>query len=188
MRKKPGSTSGDPDAELLDLFPQRLGPALQGELGGPVGAAEPPETMPAVEVMVTMWPDRCRRMTGRTARVTFSGPKKFVSICARNCSGLISSKYPAWKFPALLTRTSMRPNRSIAARTADVDRAVSVMSSRDGQEVVVLADRRDDVRRPHVRWRRRDPGGECRLAMSTPMPRPAPVMSQTLVSVISCLR
>ena len=31
-------------------------------------------------------PLRCLRMTGRTARVTFSGPKKFVSICARNCS------------------------------------------------------------------------------------------------------
>ena len=38
------------------------------------------------------WPERCARMTGRTARVTFSGPKKFVSIWARNCSGLMFSK------------------------------------------------------------------------------------------------
>jgi hypothetical protein len=42
-----------------------------------------------------MWPLRWPRITGRIARVTFSGPKKLVSICCRNCCGLISSKKPA---------------------------------------------------------------------------------------------
>ena len=52
-------------------------------------------TRPAVELMVMTWPLRCFRMIGRIARVTLSGPKKFVSICLRYCSGLISSKKPA---------------------------------------------------------------------------------------------
>ena len=42
--------------------------------------------------MVTTWPLRCARMTGSTARVTLSGPKKLVSIWARNWASLISSK------------------------------------------------------------------------------------------------
>ena len=45
--------------------------------------------------MVTTWPERCSRITGSTARVTFNGPKKLVSICARNWASLISSKKPA---------------------------------------------------------------------------------------------
>jgi hypothetical protein len=36
--------------------------------------------MPAVEEMVITRPDRCRRITGSTARVTFIGPKSSVSI------------------------------------------------------------------------------------------------------------
>jgi hypothetical protein len=33
-----------------------------------------------------------RRMIGRTARVTFIGPKRLVSNCRRICAGEISSK------------------------------------------------------------------------------------------------
>ena len=54
-------------------------------------------------------------MTGSTARVTFIGPKRFVSIWRSICSGVSSSKKPAKKLPALLTSTSMPPNRSTAA-------------------------------------------------------------------------
>ena len=49
-------------------------------------------TRPAVEVMVMTWPARCSRMIGRTARVTFIGPKRLVSNCRRICAGEISSK------------------------------------------------------------------------------------------------
>ena len=51
--------------------------------------------MPAVEEIVTTSPERWARMTGSTARVTFSGPNRLVSICARKSSGVISSKNPA---------------------------------------------------------------------------------------------
>jgi hypothetical protein len=58
-------------------------------------------------------------MTGSTARVTFNGPKRFVSTCALKSPGLISSKNPAMKLPALLTRTSTRtkPCTHTPART-----------------------------------------------------------------------
>jgi hypothetical protein len=35
-------------------------------------------TIPAVEEIVMMWPERWLRMTGRTARVTFIGPMMLV--------------------------------------------------------------------------------------------------------------
>src|SRR5215207_6324339 len=39
--------------------------------------------------------NRRSRMTGSTARVTFTGPNRLVSTCARKSSGVISSKNPA---------------------------------------------------------------------------------------------
>ena len=51
--------------------------------------------MPAVEEMATTSPERWERMTGSTARVTFIGPNRVVSICARMSAGLSSSKNPA---------------------------------------------------------------------------------------------
>ena len=100
---------------------------------------------PAVELMVTTSPERWARMTGRTARVTFSGPNRLVSTWARKSSGVISSKKPAWKLPALLTRTSIAAealDRRVdgglhAGRVGDVQR--------DGQQVVVVAERRGDL-------------------------------------------
>ena len=62
--------------------------------------------MPAVEEMVITRPERWARSCGRAARVTLTGPNRVVSIWARNASGGISSKNPAWKLPALLTSTS----------------------------------------------------------------------------------
>jgi hypothetical protein len=52
-----------------------------------------------------------------------------VSTWDRKSSGLISSKNPALKLPALLTSTSMRPNRAMAGRTAFSVSASSVTSS-----------------------------------------------------------
>ena len=51
--------------------------------------------MPAVEEIATTRPRCWARMTGRTARVTFIGPNRVVSTCARKSPGLISSKNPA---------------------------------------------------------------------------------------------
>ncbi|WP_246835187.1 hypothetical protein [Micromonospora sp. MH33] len=46
-------------------------------------------TNPATDEIETTSPDRWARMTDRTARVTFSGPNKFVSTWARKSSGVI---------------------------------------------------------------------------------------------------
>jgi hypothetical protein len=46
-----------------------------------------PPTMPAVEVMVTMWPERRLRIAGSTARVTFIGPSSVAASWASICSG-----------------------------------------------------------------------------------------------------
>jgi hypothetical protein len=54
-----------------------------------------PPAMPAVEEMVSNRPERCWRIAGSTARVTFIGPNNGVSIWLRTCSGLSSSKKPA---------------------------------------------------------------------------------------------
>jgi hypothetical protein len=68
-------------------------------------------------------------MTGSTARVTVIGPKRLVSIWLRTCCGESSSKKPPKKLPALLTSTSMRPNRATAAATAPSALCASVMSN-----------------------------------------------------------
>ncbi len=74
------------DAERRDLGRKRLDPALETELRRSVSRAElEPE-------IVTTFPDRCLRMTGRTARVTFIGPTRFVVSCPSICSGVSSSK------------------------------------------------------------------------------------------------
>src|SRR5207249_6448407 len=44
-------------------------------------------TMPAVDEIETMCPERCLRMTGRTARVTFIAPMRSVPSCRSICSG-----------------------------------------------------------------------------------------------------
>lgn len=47
---------------------------------------------PAADEIVTMLPERCLRITGRMARVTFIGPKRLVANCRSICSGDSSSK------------------------------------------------------------------------------------------------
>ena len=51
--------------------------------------------MPAVEEIVTTCPERCLRITGSTARVTFIGPTSFVASWPSICSAVSSSKKPA---------------------------------------------------------------------------------------------
>jgi hypothetical protein len=63
------------DPEWRDLGVQRLHPALQAELRRGVGAneLEVGGEGPADEEIEIMCPERCLRITGRTARVTFIG-------------------------------------------------------------------------------------------------------------------
>ena len=129
VRKKPGSTSivripnGATSGASDSIQPSTA------NFEAAYAVRNSPPTMPAVEEIVTIRPERWARMIGRVARVTLIGPKKVVSIWARNSSGVSSSKNPALKLPALLTSTSIRPNRSTATLTAAPASAESVTSS-----------------------------------------------------------
>src|SRR4051812_7673559 len=120
-------------------------------------------------------------MTGSTARVTVIGPKRLVSICARTCSVVSSSKKPARKLPALLSSTSMRPKRSSAAAAASWALCGSVTSRTVTSRFSwsPTAARTVSGLRPVATtlW----PAARAARAKSTPMPRPAPVMSQGFV-------
>jgi hypothetical protein len=140
--------------------------------------------MPAVEEIVTSSPERWARMSGRAARATLMGPNKVVSIWARKSSGVISSKNPALKFPALLTNTSRLPNRSTAAWMAAwaaagsmTSRLTARRSSCPPRAAVTLSALRAVAT---TAW----PPARAALAISTPIPRPAPVMNQVCFSLM----
>src|SRR4051794_19344807 len=81
------------------------------------------------ELTLMIRPLPCSRICGRTARVIRIAPKTLVSNSARACSIELSSAAPATPTPALLTRTSIRPDRSSTARTTPATDWLSVMSS-----------------------------------------------------------
>ena len=51
-------------------------------------------TTPAMLEICTMWPERWRRMCGRTARVTSRAPNTLTSNCARDAASSSSSMAP----------------------------------------------------------------------------------------------
>ena len=126
-----------------------------------------------------------RRITGSTARVTVIGPNRLVSICERTCSVVSSSKKPARKLPALLSSTSMRPKRSTATATASSALWGSVTSRTVTSRFSCSprAERTASGLRPVATtlW----PAAKAARANSTPMPRPAPVMSQVFVMALT---
>ena len=134
---------------------------------------------------MTTRPECWARITGSAARVTLTGPNRVVSICARNSSELSSSKKPALKLPALLTSTSIRPNWSTAAATADSASAGSVTSSLTAKRSTrsPIAALTFSGFRPvaTTAW----PAASAALAISTPKPRPAPVTNHTFLSPMS---
>ena len=66
------------DTKRFDLGLQRLHPALKAELRRSVRGTEFKTDQPAVEEIVIIRPERCFRINGRTARVTFIGPTRLV--------------------------------------------------------------------------------------------------------------
>ena len=140
--------------------------------------------MPAVDEIVTTRPERWARSCGSAARVTLTGPNRVVSICERNASGVISSKNPAWKLPALLTSTSSRPNRSTAAATAAFAAAGSVTSRATARRSSCSPSASAMLSARRAVATTACPAASAALARSTPRPRPAPVMSHTCLSVM----
>src|SRR5215207_2918669 len=142
---------------------------------------------PASDEIVTTCPERCVRMTGRTARVTFMGPMRLTVSWRSICSGVSSSKKPASKLAALLTSTSMPPKRSTAASTAApascwlVTSSLTTSRSSESPSASATASGLRPV--ATTLW----PAASAALAKSTPMPRPAPVMNQVFLSVLMAL-
>ncbi|GAB3837908.1 hypothetical protein GCM10027610_040830 [Dactylosporangium cerinum] len=95
MRKKPGSTSivripnGATSGARDSIQPSRP------NFAAAYADVNSAPTKPATDEIDTTSPERWARMTGRTARVTFSGPNRFVSTWARKSSSVSSSKNPA---------------------------------------------------------------------------------------------
>src|ERR687898_547202 len=87
------------------------------------------------------------------------------------------------KLAALLTSTSMRPNRSTAAWTAAAasSRLVTSSFTTNRSSASPTAVRTALVLRPVATTAL--PAASAALAMSTPIPRPAPVTIQTFLSV-----
>src|SRR5215208_2274729 len=84
---------------------------------------------PRTELTLMIRPLPCSRMWGSTARVIRIEPKTLVSNNARVCSIELSSAAPAMPKPAVLTRTSIRPDRSSTSRTTPSTDPSSVTSS-----------------------------------------------------------
>ena len=125
-------------------------------------------------------------MTGRTARVTFIGPIRLVASWRSICSGVSSSKKPATKLAALLTSTSMRAEAIDRRRDRRVGVALAGDVELDDQQALRVAKGvalTASGSRPVATTL--SPAASAACAKSAPMPRPAPVINQVLVSVMS---
>ncbi len=84
---------------------------------------------PATDVMLTMQPWRRTRISPTTALMHRSAPKKLVSIVSLKSSSEASSIAKPRPIPALLTSTSIGPNRRRASPNASVTDRSDVTSS-----------------------------------------------------------
>src|SRR5215218_10290858 len=84
---------------------------------------------PPTDDMLMTRPLSWARMWGRTALVMRMRPKTLTSKTIRSWATELSSLAPDEPMPALLTRTSMRPDRSSTSRTAPATDTSSVTSS-----------------------------------------------------------
>jgi hypothetical protein len=85
--------------------------------------------MPTLDVTLTIVPEPRSRIWDTTARVTPITPKVFVSKTCRITSSGVASSAEKRPIPALLTRTSICPNRAIPSATALATLVGSVTSS-----------------------------------------------------------
>jgi hypothetical protein len=122
-----------------------------------------------------MRPARWARMCGRTAFVIRIVPKTLMSKTALACLIELSSAAPAMPTPALLTRTSIRPNRSMTwATTAltDLSRVTSRSRNTTAWCGAALA---ASLLVPTTR----NPASDSAIAAARPIPEEAPVTSAT---------
>src|SRR3954454_12683648 len=139
---------------------------------------------PPTDDMLMTRPLLCARMWGRTALVMRMRPKTLTSKTIWSWATELSSLAPDEPMPALLTRTSMRPNRSITCPTA-VATESSLVTSRSTSVTP-----RPGVAREASRLgaTTSNPASTSATAVALPMPDDAPVTRATgCVAFIICL-
>src|SRR5215213_688471 len=132
-------------------------------------------TRPRTELTLMIRPLPCSRMCGSTARVIRIEPKTLVSNSARACSIELSSAAPAMPTPALLTRTSIRPDRWSTSRTTPSTDPSSVTSS--GRNTT--PPRCSPAAAPRLVPYTVNPAPTSARAAASPIPADAPVTSAT---------
>ena len=128
---------------------------------------------PGTEEMLMMRPRSRARMCGRTALVMRMRPKTLTSKTPCAWATELSSAAPAVPAPALLARTSMRPDRPITCWTA-VPAGSSPVTSRSRNVTPSRGVTREVLRLVPVTWK---PAAASASAAASPMPEDAPVTS-----------
>ena len=174
---------GHVDAQRRQLGVERFGDRLEGRLGRAVEASARAGDEPGARADVD--DAACARSTGSAARVTLSTPNTLVSNSARAWASEISSIAPRSPYPALLTSTSIRPNRSTAAG----DRRVGLLGHRDVQRYrhsacACVRERFDHPPRVAGAAATWSPWARADAVSARPSPRQAPVTNQT--DMLSC--
>jgi len=173
----------DTDRRTLQLVPQRLGEAADGEFAGGVGGlprrgndAEYADTLTNCEAL-------SRRSKGRKARVIRTTPPKLIASSHSKSAGETCSKVPPNATPALFTTTLTRP---CSASTASGNAATASLSATSSRCSLTLRpgvhSRAATSRKPAVftsAKARPQPRAASTSASAAPMPLAAPVMTAT---------
>src|ERR1700737_1727690 len=135
--------------------------------------------------MLTIAPPPCSRIRGAAALEHRNGPVRFTAMIRLQSASLVSSTGANTATPALLTRASSRPNRSItaaiAAATAAASETSQVIASvlfGSFSAATALACSSPSMSSSATRH----PSARKRLAVASPIPRAAPVTSATLAA------
>src|SRR4051794_21359552 len=130
---------------------------------------------PCTDERLMMRPRPRDRMCGRTSLTKRMTPKTLMSKTPWACSTEVSSAAPIEPMPALLTRTSIRPNRSITCWTTAVT-DLSLTTSRS-KNVTPRSGATREVSRPVPATSK--PAATSASAVCLPMPEEAPVTRAT---------
>src|SRR5437588_6978084 len=139
-----------------------------------------PGTNPSTDEMLMMRPLPWARMCGSTALVSRITPKKLMSKTRWVWATELSSAAPAAPVPALLTRTSSRPNRSITRRTTVLTDS-SLVTSRSRSVTPLRWVAPDAVRLVPTTSK---PASTSASEAAFPMPEDAPVTSATGLAAV----
>ena len=131
-------------------------------------------------MMLTTRPQRRARIPSTTRRIARMKPNSLVSSWPRSPSSVIAAKRPEYIWPALFTRMSTAPNRSLARRARRSTSAATAMSATTASTsppVFATSSSRacSSVASVRAQIVTRAPASSSFFAISRPMPRAPPV-------------